>query len=66
MLARIMENNVLTAAAAEPLRLRAEIASRTLTGRGESRRQERYDAEGILEPEDEMELYDALVPVFFR
>jgi hypothetical protein len=66
MLSRVMANNVLTANAAEELRLRAEIARTSLVASGESSPVDMYDADGHVEVEDELVLYDALVPIFFR
>ncbi len=66
MLARVMQNNVLTAAQAQPLQTRAEMARANLMGRGESAPLDVYDPDGNLEVEDELVFYNLLVPVFFR
>lgn len=66
MQSRILENDVLTAAQADQLKTRAEIARRNLVSQGESAVLEVYDADGNVEVEDEMMYYNALVPIFFR
>jgi hypothetical protein len=66
MQSRILENDVLTAAQADQLKTRAEIARRNLVSQGESAMLEVYDADGNVEVEDEMMYYNALVPIFFR
>lgn len=66
MLSRVMAENYLTAATAEELRVQAEIARTTLATSGESAMLDVYDEDGNLDTEEEMRLYDALVPIFFR
>lgn len=67
MLSRVMAEDPLTAGAAEELRVQAEIARRILVTSGESAiMSDIYDEDGNLDTEDEMQLYDALVPIFFR
>lgn len=67
MLSRVMAENVMTAAAAEELRVQAEIARTNLIASGESAMlDDKYDDDGNLYTEDEPGLYDALVPIFFR
>jgi hypothetical protein len=61
-----MNEDFLTAAAAEDLRVRAEIARTALANAGESALVDAYDMDGNLQPADEARLYDALVPIFFR
>jgi hypothetical protein len=62
-----MAENVMTAGAAEELRVQAEIARTSLVTSGESALlDDVYDEDGNLDTEDEILLYDALVPIFFR
>lgn len=61
-----MNEDLLTAAEAEDLRVRAEIARTTLVNAGESAVVDAYDMDGNLQAADEALLYDALVPIFFR
>lgn len=61
MLARVLATDESTAVAAEELRVRAEVARRTLVAAGES-----AVVGGELEGDDVGLLYDALVPIFFR
>jgi hypothetical protein len=61
-----MSEDLLTAADAEDLRIRAEIARTTLVNNGESAVVDAYDMDGNLQQADESRLYDALVPIFFR
>lgn len=61
-----MSEDLLTAADAEDLRVRAEIARTTLVNNGESAVVDAYDMDGNLQQADESRLYDALVPIFFR
>ena len=66
MLHRVMGEDLLMAAEAEELRVRAEIARTTLVSTGESAMVDAYDMDGNLQLADEALLYDALVPIFFR
>jgi hypothetical protein len=66
VLSRVMSEDLLTAADAEDLRIRAEIARTTLVNNGESAVVDAYDMDGNLQQADESRLYDALVPIFFR
>jgi hypothetical protein len=61
-----MSEDLLMAAEAEDLRVRAEIARTTLVSTGESAMVDAYDMDGNLQLADEALLYDALVPIFFR
>jgi hypothetical protein len=66
VLHRVMSEDLLMAAEAEDLRVRAEIARTTLVSTGESAMVDAYDMDGNLQLADEALLYDALVPIFFR
>jgi hypothetical protein len=66
MLGRVKSENLVTAAAGEKLKDRAEIARKKLVKDGEGAPVDIYEQDGNLEPEDYGILYDALVPVFFR
>lgn len=67
MLSCVLGKNFLNATEAEEMRVRAEIARTVLFNSGESSPIEEYDVEsGHVEFEDELALYDALVPIFFR
>jgi len=66
VLHRVMGEDLLMAAEAEELRVRAEIARTTLVSTGESAMVDAYDMDGNLQLADEALLYDALVPIFFR
>jgi hypothetical protein len=66
VLHRVMSEDLLMAAEAEDLRVRAEIARTILVNAGESALVDAYDMDGNLQPADEARLYDALIPIFFR
>jgi hypothetical protein len=51
---------------AAQLRTRAEIARRTLTGRGEGDLVMTIDEHGNVDEVEEENSYDALVPLYFR
>jgi hypothetical protein len=61
-----MSEDIFTAATAEELRVRADVARATLLKAGESALVDTYDEDGGLDFAREVYLYDALVPIFFR
>jgi hypothetical protein len=66
MQANVMREDVLSAGAADQLRIRAEVALNNLTEKGEATPLTQYDKEGNVVVPDEETLYDALVPGYFR
>lgn len=51
---------------AEELRIRAEVAQKTLIGNGECGMIIAIDDKGNLDADEEEDSYDALVPLYFR
>jgi hypothetical protein len=65
---KVMEDDTygMYAKEAEELRIRAEVAQKTLTGNGEGGLIIAIDEKGNLDAGEEEDSYDALVPGYFR
>jgi hypothetical protein len=66
MLSHVLDANILTTNAAVALRDRAAKAKDACIAKGETTVESTYDADGNLREENEEEIYNSLVPGFFR